>query len=176
MRSCMLVLLPVALLGCEEEPKGGGGPVSGPEGPEVPIVPLELAGPDCTDLVEATFVEGGQGGFHAELGVLVQTPTPEVALTMTVRDPESGDVLASSGENFVGLVGWTEDDPVGWITKETFIGDGQGSLGTTALACALRDRRLVEVEAVVRDLVTEESGTISAQLTTWFTDPRGRCD
>jgi hypothetical protein len=159
----------VAGIGCSGEPPDGA-----PPSPEaVEVTALRIAGEDCSELDEATFIAGGQGGFHAELGLVAETPTGGVRVTVDLADAATGERIGGWDGNFL-LAGWSEEQPVGWVTDEARLGSGVGGRADEALFCSMVGRSLV-VTACAEDVVGGPASCTAQELPGWFDDPGGIC-
>lgn len=140
------------------------------EPPPAHVSALRVAGEDCAELDEALFVQGSQLGYHTELGVLVEATSGEIALGVQVTDAETGERVAGTRQDvFIALVGWSEDDPVGWASTAAVVNEGFGGDEDLASVCALSGRPLV-VESCASLIGSPDRSCTTASLPGRFED------
>ncbi|MEQ1567091.1 MAG: hypothetical protein ABMA64_15740 [Myxococcota bacterium] len=159
----------LAAVACAEAPEGDP---SGPATPALPIRALGLTDAACEELESATFVQGGQGGFHALIGVFGEAPSPDVVMGAVVSDAETGEPIAELHEFNVMLADWDEGDHAGWASGEARIGDGSGSQQNRAALCAVVGRPLL-VEGSIRALDDEQPSVVTTTVMATFDGPCG---
>jgi hypothetical protein len=104
------------------------------------VVATSIHGETAADTIESgdvvPIVSGPQGGFHMELGMEVESWTPNVAWRIDLFDVASGDLSGASADRVHRAVGLRRVH-LSWarLNGRVFIGDGSSQ--THDFACEL---------------------------------------